>query len=326
MRSALKHKRLGRTELLLPIVGLGTAFTGIPTQRQTLQEYLQGGNQVDEELGVRTLVDALDIGYRFIDTAALYGRTISETMIGEALRQRPHLRDDVIVTTKAGRTYEGFDFSYDGILSSVYASLERMGLDRLELVYIHDPMGYPMEDVLSDRGALGALRHLQDQGVIKFIGTAANDPPTNLPYISTGEFDAAVIADSWSLINLTAERGIFASAEKHDVGLVVATALERGLLVTGPVEGAEYLNRYFSPACLDQVHLIQRLCQSFSVPMIAAAMQWCTRHPQVTSTIPGARISEEAASSFTAAQTDIPDSFWPELQKLVKHFDTVTGN
>ena len=81
-------------------------------------------------------------------------------MIGEALRQRPHLRDDVIVTTKAGRTYEGFDFSYDGILSSVYASLERMGLDRLELVYIHDPMGYPMEDVLSDRGAFGRIASL----------------------------------------------------------------------------------------------------------------------------------------------------------------------
>ena len=322
----MKRKRLGRTELMLPVIGLGTAFTGIPTQHQTLSEYLQGGNQVDEELGVKTLVDALDAGYRFIDTAALYGRATSEVMIGKALRQRPQLRDEVIVTTKAGRTYEGFDFSFDGILKSVYASLERMGLDRMELVYIHDPMDFPMEDILSDRGALGALRHLQDQGVIRFVGTAANDPATNLPYISSGEFDAAVIADSWSLINLTAERGIFDAAQRHDVGLVVATALERGLLVTGPVVGAEYLNRYFSPACLDQVGKIQRLCESYSIPMIAAALQWCARHPQVTSTIPGARISEEASASFAAAQIDIPDAFWPELQKLVKHFDTVTGN
>ena len=322
----MQYKRLGRTELKLPIIGLGTAFTGIPTPRQTLNEYLQGANQVDQELGVKTLVDALDAGYRFIDTAVLYGRTLSETMIGEALRQRPRLRDEVIVTTKAGRTYEGFDFSFDGILKSVYASLERMGLDRMELVYIHDPMDFPMEDIVSDRGALGALRHLQDQGVIRFVGTAANDPATNLPYISSGEFDAAVIADSWSLINLTAERGIFDAAQRHDVGLVVATALERGLLVTGPVAGAEYLNRYFSPECLDQVRKIQRLCERYAIPMIAAALQWCARHPQVTSTIPGARVSEEASSSFAAAQIDIPDAFWPELESLVKHFDTVTGN
>lgn len=322
----MKRKRLGRTELMLPIIGLGTAFTGIPTPRQTLSEYLAGGNQVDEELGVKTLVDALDAGYRFIDTAVLYGRSLSETMIGQALRLRPQLRDEVIVTTKAGRTYEGFDFSFDGILKSVYASLERMGLDRMELLYIHDPMDFPMDDILSDRGALGALRHLQDQGVIKFVGTAANDPAVNLPYIRSGEFDAAVIADSWSLINLTAERGIFDAAEKHDVGLVVATALERGLLVTGPVEGAAYLNRYFSSDCLDQVRKIQNLCQRYSIPLIAAALQWCARHPQVTSTIPGARISEEASASFAAMQIDIPEAFWPELQSLVKHFDTVTGN
>lgn len=322
----MKHKRLGRTEMMLPVIGLGTAFTGIPTQRQTLSEYLAGDNQVDRELGVKTLVDALDAGYRFIDTAVLYGRSLSETMIGEALRLRPHLREELVVTTKAGRTYEGFDFSYDGILKSVYASLERMGLDRMELVYIHDPMDFPMADVLSDRGALGAMRHLQDQGVISFVGTAANDPAVNLPYIDSGEFDAAVIADSWSLINLTAERGIFDAAQRHDVGLVVATALERGLLVTGPVAGAEYLNRYFSPACLDQVSKIQGLCQRHRIPMIAAALQWCVRHPQVTSTIPGARTSEEASASFAAMQVDIPESFWPELQPLVQHFDTVTGN
>ena len=132
---------------------------------------------------METLLAAIDAGYRFLDTAVLYGRSLSESMIGEALRQRADIRGDIIVTTKAGRSYEGFDFSYDGILRCVEGSLERLGMDRLEIVYIHDPMDYPMDEVLSARGALGALRHLQDQGVIDFIGTAANDPPTNLPYI-----------------------------------------------------------------------------------------------------------------------------------------------
>lgn len=322
----MRHQRLGRTEIMLPIVGLGTAFTGIPTSEQTVNEYIEGENPVNRELGLQTLLAALDAGCTFIDTAVLYGRTLSETMIGEALRQRPHLKQDILITTKCGRAFEGHDYTYDAILRDVYGSLERMGLDKLEIVYIHDPMDHPMEDVLSDRGALGALRHLQDQGVIKYVGTAANDPVTNLPYIATGEFDAAVIADSWSLINLTAAERIFAAAEKHDVGLVNATPLERGLLVTGPIEGGSYLNRYFPPECLVQVSQIQGLCASYHVPMLAVALQWCARHPLVASTIPGARLPQEAVSSLEAANTEIPDDLWTELQPLVKHFDIVTGN
>ena len=119
-----------------------------------------------QELGVQTLVKAIDAGCTFFDTAVLYGRSMSETMIGEALRRRPTARDRVTITTKAGRSHLGYDFSFDAILRSVDESLERMGLDRLELVYIHDAMGQPMDEVLSDRGALGALRHLQKQGII----------------------------------------------------------------------------------------------------------------------------------------------------------------
>jgi len=318
----MRSKRLGRTELQLPVVGIGTAFVGVPTQNDTVVEVDDEGRRLDEELGVQTLVKAIDAGCTFFDTAVLYGRSMSETMIGEALRRRPTARDQVTITTKAGRSHLGYDFSFDAILRSVDESLERMGLDRLEIVYIHDAMGQPMDEVLSDRGALGALRHLQDQGIINYIGTACNNPPTNLEYIRTGEFDAAVIADSWSLINQIAEREIFAAAARHDVGLVGATPLERGLLVTGPQENTKYLNRVFGQDCLDHVSNIQRLCRNYDLPMIAVALQWCTRHPQVASVIPGARVPEEAESCLAAAQLDIPDELWPELTPLLKHFDT----
>lgn len=317
-----RSKRLGRTELKLPVVGIGTAFVGVPTQNDTVVEVDEAERRLDEELGVRTLVAAIDAGCALIDTAVLYNRGLSETMIGEALRMRPGAKDKVIVTTKAGRWFDRYDFSYDAILRSVEDSLKQMGLDRLKIVYIHDAMGQPMDEVLSDRGALGALRHLQKQGVIDHIGTACNNPPTNLEYIKTGEFDAAVIADCWSLINHIAEREIFAAAAKHDVGLVGATPLERSLLVTGPKANAKYLNRMFSPECLDHVSRIQQLCQRHKVPMLAVALQWCTRHPQVASVIPGARTPEEAESSLAAAQVEIPDALWKELAPLLKHFDT----
>lgn len=318
----MRKKRLGRTELQLPVVGIGTAFIGIPTQNDTAVEVDEGSRRLDEELGLRTLLAAIDGGCEFFDTAVLYNSGLSEVMIGEALRQRPAAKDRITVTTKAGRSHLGYDFSFDAIIGSVERSLARMGLERLDIVYIHDAMGQPMDEVLSDRGALGALRHLQGQGIIKHIGTACNNPPTNLAYIKTGEFDAAVIADCWSLINHIAEREIVAEAAKHDVGLVGATPLERSLLVTGPQDDARYLNRVFSQDCLDHVSKIQRLCGRYEAPMLAVALQWCTRHPQVASVIPGARVPDEALSSLAAAELEIPEALWDELDPMLQHFDT----
>ncbi len=319
----MKTKILGRTGIDVPIVGIGTAFTGIPTPSKTLAQPIDSPNPVDEELGVQTLVAALDAGCTFFDTAQLYNRTVSEKMIRLAFEQRPELKDSCMVTTKVGRRYEGNDYSFDTIIRHTHESLERLGLEKLDIVFIHDAMGYPMEDVMAKDGALGALRHLQDQGVVKFVGTAANDPVTNVEYIKTGEFDAAVIADSWSLINQVALKDVFPSAEKHNVGLVTATPIERGLLATGPIGNGAYLARHFSQACLDHVAKIQSLCNDHDIPMIAVALQWCTRHPLVASTIPGARLPEEARISMESAQIEIPESFWADLEPLIKHFDTI---
>jgi D-threo-aldose 1-dehydrogenase len=321
----MKTKVLGRTGIELPIVGIGTAFTGIPTPKDTLQKPESSHNAVDEELGVQTLVAALDAGCTFFDTAQLYNRTVSEKMIRLAFEQRPDLKEKCIVTTKVGRRHDGYDYSYDNIIRRVNESLERLDLEKLEIVFIHDAMGFPMDEVMGKNKALGALRHLQDQGIINYVGTAANNPDTNVEYIKTGEFDAAVIADSWSLINQVALKEVFPAAEKHNVGLVAATPIERGLLATGPIDNGAYLARNFSQACLDHVTIIQNLCKDYDILMIAVALQWCSRHPLVASTIPGARLPEEAKSSMESAQVDIPDAFWADLEPLIQHFDHVVA-
>jgi D-threo-aldose 1-dehydrogenase len=317
----MQTRILGRTGIEIPAVGLGTAFLGIPTVNQMRLEFREGPTQVDEALGLQTMLAALDAGWRFFDTAALYGRTRSEALIGAALRQRPAVAPHCLITTKTGRQYEGQDYSFDGIIRQVHASLERLGLDYLPVVYIHDAMGWPMDKVLAKDGALGALRHLQKQGVIGFIGTAANDPATNIPYIETGEFDAAVIADSYSLLNQMAEERLFPAAEKHGVGLVVATPLERGLLATGPVEGVIYHDRGFSPEVVAHAGKIKALCDAYQIPMAAAALQWVTRHPLVSSVIPGVRVPEEAIANLQAAEFPIPDAFWRDLEPLVQSWD-----
>ncbi len=317
----MRHTTLGRTGLTVPVVGLGAAFIGVPDPSRAVDEYSGKPGQMNEDLGVATVVAAMDEGCTLIDTAALYGRRISETIIGKALAERPALRDDVIVTTKVGRLAEGQNYSYDAILRSVEESQRLLGMERFEIVYIHDAMDAPAEDVMGDRGALGALRKLQDEGVVGHVGSAMNDPVTNADYIETGEFDAAVVPDAWSLLNQLALERILPAVEKHDVGVVVATPLERGLLATGPMPGIDYLARRFSQRCLDHVTKIQDVCRDHGVSMASAALQWGVRDPRVATTIPGARTPDEAISNLRAGSEDIPDALWPDLAPLVTHFE-----
>lgn len=317
----MQRHTLGRTGLSVPVVGLGAAFIGVPHPNSVLKDYAGKPGHRSEELGVATVVAALDAGCTLIDTAALYGRRESETIIGKALNERPALRDDVIVTTKVGRLAEGQDYSYDGILRHLDESLRLVGVERFEIVYIHDAMGAPVEDVMGDDGALGALRKLQDEGVVGFVGSAMNDPVCNADYIETGEFDAAVVPDAWSLLNQHALERILPAAAKHSVGVVIATPLERGLLATGPMPEVDYLARDFSQRCLDHVSKIQTVCKDHGVSMAAAALQWCARDSRVATTIPGARTPDEATSNMAAGSEAIPEALWTDLAPLVRHFE-----
>ena len=321
----MRTKTLGRTGVPVTIVGLGTAFLGMPSVQASTGDYEELVARMDDELGIRTVHAAIEAGCTLIDTAALYGGGRAEVIIGAALKARPDLAAKVTVTTKAGRTTEGRDYSYDAVMRSVKTSLTRLGLDHFAVVYIHDAMGIPMPEVMGNDRALGALRKLQEQGVVRYIGTAADYPDTNAPYIETGEFDAAVVPRAWSLINQYALQRILPAAVKHNVGLVIATSLERGLLATGPVPGASYFDRTYSPACQTHVGKLQALCQAHGVPLLAAALQWVTRHPQVATTIPGARFPEEATANAVAADLPIPDELWTELEPLLTHWPDAVG-
>ncbi len=321
----MKHKTLGKTGLDVPIVGLGTAFLGMRTIHAPHVPYDDLIRDIDEQLGFETVVAALEAGCTLVDTAALYGGGRSEEIIGSVLRARPDLAAKCLVTTKVGRSVGGYDYGYDAVVRGVEASLTRLGVDRLEIVYIHDAMDVPMVDVLGTDRALGALRHLQDQKLVVHIGTAADDPRTNADYIETGEFDVAVVPRAWSLLNQYAIRRILPAAAEHNVGLVIATSIERGLLATGPQTEAVYYDRHYSAACQAHAGKIQALCQEHDVPLLAVALQWVTRHPQVATTIPGARFPEEAVENARAAEYPISDPFWTALAPLIQHWDDCTN-
>ncbi len=318
----LPRKVLGRTGVEVTTVGIGTAWLGLTSTRaDTSDLYL------DEDLAIRSLTAALEEGIKLIDTAALYVHSRAERIIARVLRDRPDLAEGVIVETKCCRLPDAQDYSYDGALRSVAGSLERLGVERIELLYIHDPPREALDQVMGPQGALAALRRLQSEGVVGHIGVASNYPDDNAPYIETGEFEMAVVPDAYSLINQIARERIFPAAERFGMGIVAATPLERGLLALGAsgarTGNAEFYARRFSPVCLAHVEKIEDLCLRHGVSLLAAALQFVTRHPVVATTIPGPRTPDEARANARAAREPIPDAFWPELQPLVRTWDIV---
>ncbi|MBH55478.1 MAG: hypothetical protein CMI18_14195 [Opitutaceae bacterium] len=305
----MKTKLLGRTELEVPVLGLGTAFLG--------REYAAINFEPNEEFGIQAIIESLEAGCKLLDTAPLYGSLKSETIIGKALKLRPELKKGLIISTKVGQVKGHRDYSYDAVMRSVEASQQRLGINQFEILFVHDAMNRPMEDVMGPGGALEALRKLQDEGIVNFVGTAANDPDTNGPYMETGEFDVAMVPDSWSLLTQQANRHIFPAAEKHNIGIFLATPLERGLLATGPNPDIHYQARHFKPEIIDNVSKIQELCREFGISLLSVSLQWCLRHPLVSTVIPGISLPSEGVQNIEAVQMEIPEAFWPELEPLI---------
>jgi D-threo-aldose 1-dehydrogenase len=324
----MRKKILGRTGIEVSIVGLGGGCLGLPPKIGHYKQYVDNpghASLMDEKVGAATVCAAIEAGITLIDTAPLYGYNgSSERIIGETLANRQDLKRRCTVETKVGRLYDGdgFNYTYDETMRCVEGTLARLRIDRLPVLYLHDPMGFPVDFVMSDEGALGALRTLKQQKVIDYIGVAANDPETAADYIETGAFDAATVSDSWSLVNQRAAKRILPAARRHNVGLVATTVVEHGLLATGKmVPGAVYSNRNFSRELLDHVASIDKLCGGFNIPILAAAVQWATRDPQFATAIPGAQTPEEALMNAEAGSISIPQEFWDALDPLIQQFD-----
>jgi D-threo-aldose 1-dehydrogenase len=312
----IPRKRLGTTGIDVTTVGMGGAWLG------------RLGDDVDEDLGLQTIWAGLEAGISLIDTAPLYIATRSEQIVGRALRERPDLAAGVVLETKCCRHAEGTDYSYDAAMRSVDGSLERLGRSRLELLYIHDPPAGAFDQVMGSGGALQALRALQTQGVVAHVGIASNYPEDNAPYVESGEFEMAAVPDAYSLLNQVALERIFPAAQRFDMGVVVATPYEKGLLAvgTGGVrERPELLpaTRRFSGRVLERVGEIEALCAEYRVSLAAVALQFVVRSPVVTTCIPGPRTPAEARANADAARARIPDALWQQLEPLVESWDIV---
>jgi D-threo-aldose 1-dehydrogenase len=311
--NALPTTTIGKTGVEVTTLGVGCAFLG----------GRRADRSVDEETGLAALLAALDSGVRLIDTASLYVDGAAERIVGQALRARPVLAGQVVVETKV-RDVRDFGYTGDETRRSVESSLLRLGLDAIPVVYVHDPPAAIFDRVMGPGGALAMLRQLQSEGVVGHIGIASNNPWDNAPYIESGEFEAAVVPDAYSLLSQVALERIFPAAARFGMGIVVATPLERGLLATGAraARTADHLNRRFTPEVLSHVERLEAVCNRHGVSLLAAALQYVVRHPVVSTTIPGARRPEEAIANAAAMREQISAAFWADLEPLIRTFDT----
>lgn len=293
---------------------------------------------IPEAVAVDTVRTAYDLGLRYFDTAPLYGRGISERRIGVALRDRP--RDSFRLSTKVGRllrpverrpgeddAYKSlppveveYDYSEDGALRSLESSLERLGLGRVDTVFIHDIDRWTHGDAQPERfrqalgGAYRALRRLRDQGTVASIGIGVNEWEVCQQAAEAGDFDGFLLAGRYTLLEQEALTSFLPLCERRGLFAVIGGPLNSGILATGAVEGATYDYKPAPPAIMARVARIEAVCRRHGVPLAAAALQFPLAHPAVRSVIPGARSADEVRQNLALLRVPIPAALWDDLR------------
>ena len=320
--------RLGKGALQFTELGFGTAPVG------GLYRPVSG----DEAHA--TMTRAWDAGVRYFDTAPLYGLGQSETRLNRALAGR----SGFIVSSKVGRLLrpsragevrdgigkwfdvpnrkEIFDYSYDGVMRSVEFSLERTGLDRIDLIYAHDldifthGSAEAMQDRLDEFMASGykALVALRDQGVIRGFGAGINEWQPAQWLVERGDFDIFLLAGRYTLLEQEALDSFLPLCLARGVGIVIGGPYNSGVLATGARPGAFY---NYNPApdwVLAKVAKIEAVCAAHKVRLVDAAFQFPLLHPAVVSIIPGGQGVAEVDANVRAASAVIPAALWADLK------------
>lgn len=324
--SALPFRPLGRSGLRVTPLGFGGAPLG--------DLYAQ----IDEASAVATVEAALASGVNLIDTSPLYGHGLSEHRIGAALRRSG--RKDVVISTKVGRVAEPFagrgngsgylgglphglrfDYSYDGTMRSLEQSALRLGVDRIDVVLIHDVDVWTHgQDAIEGRfaqamdGAYRALDRLRATGAVKAIGVGVNEAQMCERFAHAGDFDTMLLAGRYSLLEQPGLASFMPLAQQKGIDLMLGGVFNSGILATGPIAGAKYNYQPAPPEILARVAAIETVCLRHGVPLRRAALQFPLGHPAVASLVMGAVKPEEVADQVAELSAPIPTALWTELK------------
>jgi D-threo-aldose 1-dehydrogenase len=285
---------------------------------------------VADEQARATVDAAWRAGIREFDTAPHYGAGLSERRLGAALATRP--RDELVISTKVGRLlvtgraaagedmFAGepararvFDFSRDGVARSLEQSLERLGMDRVDAVYVHDPDDH-MEQAIG--AALPALARLRAEGVVRAIGAGMNHAAPLARIVREADVDRVLVAGRCTLLDRSAEDELLPLCAERGVEVVAGGVLNSGILAD-PRPGAMYDYAPAPPDVLARTQRIAALCAQHATPLLAAALAFPARLPAVAAVLVGARSPAEVAANAAAFAQPVPDALWEELRALV---------
>jgi D-threo-aldose 1-dehydrogenase len=302
--------RLGRSGLTVTQLGLGCAPIG-------------GLFQPVSDADAHAVVDrAWEHGLRLFDTAPLYGSGLSERRLGHALGGRP--RGELVLSTKVGRVlraggkpdsaYEGalqfepvFDFSYDGALRSLSESLERLGLDRVDIVHIHDPDDHFDE---ARAGAYPALERLRDEGVVGAIGVGMNQSEMLARFARDTDVDCFLLAGRYTLLDTRSLAELLPLCLERRIKVIAGGVFNSGVLAGG----AHYNYAPAPPDVLARVRRLTDVCARWNIPLSAAAVQFPLGHPAVACVLVGCRSAREVDDNVALFQLDLPAGLWEELR------------
>lgn len=325
-----KKNKVGRTSLEVTQLGLGGGTLGDPDEI------------ISEAQAETTLAAAYEAGVRLFDTAPWYGNTKSEHRVGHHLRQRP--RGEYRLTTKVGRIYSRpsdpenysfprwkgglhfdlrFDYTHDGILRSYEQSLQRLGINTVDALAIHDLDWRHQKSEegvkaafkqLIDGGGFKALDELRSSGEISAIGAGMNFTGLIPRFLEYCDIDYFLMAMPYTLLDQAALAEDLPLCEARGVGIIIGAVFASGILATGPTKGALYAYQPAEQAIAEKAARIAEVCERHGVPLPAAALQFPLHHPAVAAVIPGANSASQVNSNVAAMRQNIPMDLWAELK------------
>jgi D-threo-aldose 1-dehydrogenase len=304
---ALALRPLGRTGLQVKALCVGGSPLG---NMSALYGY-----EVSTERALRTLRAVLAGPINFLDTSNNYGDGESERRIGAALREAGGLPDGFVLATKVDRAASG-DFSGARVRRSLQESLDRLGLERLALVYLHDPEHISFEDGVAPGGPVQALVDLQREGLIDHLGVAGGPIDLMRRYIRTGAFQVVITHNRFTLVDRSAEP-LLDEARELDVAVVNAAPFGGGVLAKGPAAVRDYAYGPAHPDVMARIEAMDAACARHDVPLAAAALHFSLREARVASTIVGISAPERVEETVALARWPIPAGLWDELLALV---------
>src|SRR5271169_5641177 len=305
---AMNKVRLGRTDLMVTPLCFGAS--GLGDMPDTY------GYGVDEDRARATMHAIFDGPVNFIDTSRIYGFGRSEERIGAAIRERGGLPKGFVISTKLDRDPESNDFDAARARRSLELSLKALGLERIDLLNLHDPEhSRSLEEATARDGALGELFRIKEEGLAKAVGLAAGPVTMMMPLLNDWDFDALITHNRFTLANRNAD-AMLNLARAREIAVLNAAPYASGVLAKGSSAYPRYVYQEASEAALDPIRRIEAVCARFRVPPGAAALQFSVRDPRVTSTICGVTRPERVQQTLDWANFPIPEAAWAELMAL----------